>query len=492
MVYDINNDIQDRINPISSISTSINFQFHLPLVMIQEDIANDLNILTNYGVVQTEATGVGRYSGLYLQWSPTTGKRYGFVFYDLRIVVIDDSELVMALAYNSNRNYTLPQTTFNTVGNSTANNISTLNLDVIGLQNNSSGGATVVIVNGKHGLNTGDAVTITDVNVMVPGSNQIQSASVNGVKYIKRYYTDPVNLLGELTDRFYVYNDQSLTTGTIGNGQFINNGIGNSGSVHGATLSYNYFFTYRIKNDRYSSILPYSQIQSFNFANGTNVDNANGSLNINLPIFTYLNHPNGGFECEDLEIIIGKWAATDSSQPNVITGIEDVVVISVLDSPAPTLPNLISSLNIQIPISLYNSFVARIGNGQGPYDFTANHGGDPSYDVVNNLKHYNISSGSFDQTLYTAQGKWTLGNLSYQTQVEQYRSKLQVTVGAGEWNDTSNPSYDPGNPLIQEKYISEIALCSSSSDIPLVYAKVSPPIKKTTDLDLILNLSLDF
>lgn len=491
MVYDITNDIQDRFNPQVSTLSNINFQFHLPLVMIQEDTSNDLNILTNYGIIQNETTGVGRYSGLYLQWSPTTGKRYGFVFYDLRIVVIDDSELALALAYNSNRNYTLPQSSFTSTGNSTANNISTINLSIIGLQNNSSGGATVVVVNGKHGLSNGDAVTITDVNVIVPGSNQIQSASVNDIKYIKRYYTDPINLLGELTDRFYVYNDQSLTTGVIGNGQFINNGVGNSGSVHGASLTYNYFYTYRIKNDRYSSILPYSQIQSFNFATDASVDNANGSLNINIPQFTYLNHPDGGFECNDLEIIIGKWSASDPTQPFLITGIEDVVVISVQDTPTPNLPNNISSINLSVPISLYNSFVARIGNGLGAYDFTTNPNGDPNYDVLNNLKHYNITSGTFDPTLYTAEGKWTLGNLTYQTQVEQYRAKMQVVVGAGEWNDTTNPSYDPTNPLIQEKYISEIALCGSGSDTPIVYAKISPAIKKTPDLDLLVQLSID-
>lgn len=495
LVYDISNEIQDRILPIVSTTDNINFNFHLPCIMIQEDTGNKLNILTNYGVVQTEVQGVGRYSGLYLQWGNLSGKRYGYVFYDLRIVVIDDSELALACGYNSNRNYTLPAPSFNSVGNGAVNLTSNLNLNVIGLQNNSSGGAVVVVVNGSHGLQTGTPVTIAGVTVSVPGTNQLQSASANGVRYIQRYYTDPINMLGELTDRFYIYQDSGLSTGIIGNGEFVNNGIGNSGLVKGAALAYNYFYTYRIKNDRYTSILPYSLVNSFNFSSGLNsstVDNASGSLFINIPKLTYVNHADGGFELTDFELVIGKWVAGDPAQPFKITGIENVVVISVNELTTAFLPNNVSSVDLVIPYSIYNTFAGRIGNGLGAYDFTHNPTGDPNYDIVNNLLHYNITSGSLSPTLYTGNGQWTLGNITYQTQVEQYRSILQVVVGASEWNDTLNPSYDATNSFIKSKYISEIAITGTDSDTPLIYTKISPAIEKTPNLDVIISISLDF
>lgn len=490
LVFDISDEIKDRFYNVPSDENTSNFEFHLPTIMLQEDTSNNLNVLTNYGTVQNEIDGVGAYSGLYLKWDTSLGKRFGFVFYDLRIVVIDDAELALALGYNSNRNYTLPKSTFNSSGNSLANVTSNVSLDVVGLDN--GGGNVVVIVNGAHGLDTGTAVTIEDVFAKVPGSNIIQPASANGVKYIKRFYSDPVNNLGERIDRFYIYEDSSLTTATQGNGTFVNNGTGQSGKVRGASLAFEYFYTYRIKNERYSSILPQGEISSFNFANSTFdsvVNNSSGSLFIRIPQFTYLDN---GFECNDLEIIIGKWDATNPTKPYEITGIKDVVVISVQETPTPTLPNTTAYLDIVLPVTLYNSFVTKMGNGQGAYDFATNPNGDPTYDIYDNYKHYNITSGVFEETLNTAKGKWTIGNVKYKNSAEQYRSKIQIVVGAAEWNDTTNPSYDPDNTFLTEKYISEVAITNSSSDQPLIYAKVSPPIKKTPDLDLILSMYIDW
>jgi hypothetical protein len=476
LVFDIQDEIKDRFLPIASTVTDVNFEFHLPTVMLQEDTANKLNILVNSGAVQTDTDGVGRYSKLYLKWAdPLTSKSYGYIFYDLRIIVIDDSELATALSYNSNRNYTLPRATFNSTGNQTPNAISSVNLDILHIENSSP---MIVIVNGNHGLETGTAITITDASVKVPGTNNILASSANGVKYIERVITGAT----EKKDRFKIYDNSSLTTPTTGNGEFVNNGVGNSGKVRGAKLAYDYFFTYRVKNGRYTSTLPYSEVRSFNFAaslNESTVDNITGSLYLRFPAFTYLNHTNGGYTISDFEFIIGKWEANDPARPFEVTGIEDVVVISVNQLATSSLPS--------------NS-MAKMENGLGAFAYGTNTAGDPTYDIYDNLKHYNITSGTFESTLYTAEGKWTLGNISYKTEVEQYRAKIQIVIGANEWNDTTNPSYNPVNTFMNEKCISEVAIVppTAGDDKPLIYTKIAPPIEKSPNMDLILNLSVDY
>ena len=46
----------------------------------------------------------------------------------------------------------------------------------------------------------------------------------------------------------------------------------------------------------------------------------------------------------------------------------------------------------------------------------------------------------------------------------------------------------------QEKYISEVAIVDSNdkNEKPLIYAKIAPPVKKTPDLDILLQLTIDF
>lgn len=491
IVYDIDEDIRDRFLPKSSLANDINFEFHLPCVMLQEDTDDKLNILVNYGSVQNDELGAGKYSGLYLKWQENLNKRLGFIFYDLRIVVIDDPELATALGYNSNRNYTLPEPKLTSPGNISVNSVSSISLDIIGLQS-SSVEPMIIIVNGAHNLKDGDVISISDVRTKVLGSNLIHSSNANGIRYIKRYYSNPANPATELLDRFYIYTDQALTISLPDDGIFVNSGIGQSGKVRGAKLKYNYFMTYRVKNDRYNSILPFSNLINFNFSSSstsTTIDNNNGALYISLDPFTYLNN---GYEINDLEFIIGEWEASNESKPYEITGFKNVIVISSQDIITPNLPSNISTTNYVITKANYTNFVSRIGNGSGSYVTGTNPNGDPNYDILTNYPHYNIINGVLSEKLNTSEGKWTLGNIKYKTEVEQYRSKLQIVVAAEEWNDTSNPSYDPNNEFITAKYISEVAICDSKSDKPLIYSKIAPPIKKTSDLDLIINLTVDW
>ncbi|MEO6306079.1 MAG: hypothetical protein ABIP51_23225 [Bacteroidia bacterium] len=491
IVYDIDDEIKDRFCTTPSTTGSLQFEFHLPTVMLQDDVDNKLNVLVNYGAVQTDITGAGKYSGLYLKWQESLNKRFGYIFYDLRIIVIDDAELATALGYNSNRNYTLPKIQLTSAGNITTNVTSSVSLDIIGLQP-SNVEPMLIIVSGPHNLKNGDVITITDIKTRVLGSNLIHSSNANGIRYIKRYFSDPTNPATEVLDRFYIYSDQGLTTSFPDDGVFVNAGIGQSGKVRGAKLKYNYFITYRIKNKRYSSILPHSELISFNFATSSidsSINNNSGAAYISLPPFTYLDN---GYEIDDLEFIVGEWEAINSAKPYDVTGYKNVVVLSSQDIVGVNSASNISTTTYILTKGNYDTAVSKIDNGLGSYDFATNPTGDPKYDILNNFKHYNIINGTLSPTLNTSVGKWTLGNIKYKTEAEQYRSKLQIVVAATEWNDTMNPSYDPNNEFITSKYISEIAICDTTSEQPIIYTKIAPPIKKTGDLDILINLSLDF
>jgi hypothetical protein len=289
-----------------------------------------------------------------------------------------------------------------------------------------------------------------------------------------------------------------LSIGTIETGELISNGQ-SAGNVRGATLDYNYFFTYRPKSVRNPSILPYAELTSFNFASsltGKDIDNAIGSLFVQLPPFTYLTFTdvdgeNSGYNWNDMEFIIGEWETENSSRPFEITGFKNVITIGISDLTTFSNPSNSVSTEFVIRKQDYNTQVAKMGNGLGAYTLS-NQVGDPTYDLLNNYQHYEPTVGTASTTLNTAEGKWNIGSIRYKTQVEQYRSKLSISIKADEWNDTTNPSYDPESSFMKEKYISEVAIVDPDTDEPLIYAKIAPPIKKTADLDIILKMSIDF
>ncbi len=117
-ILDFDDEIKDRIY-----HTDSGVEIHLPGVMLQEntyDFSSPLNTEPPYIIppvklinsTKKNQIGVGDYSELYFR-----DKKYGYVFYDLRIIVITDPELSMALSYNSNRNYSLPELEFTNLTN---------------------------------------------------------------------------------------------------------------------------------------------------------------------------------------------------------------------------------------------------------------------------------------------------------------------------------------------------------------------------------------
>ena len=211
-----------------------------------------------------------------------------------------------------------------------------------------------------------------------------------------------------------------------------------------------------------------------------------------------------GFSATDLEIIIGQYQNTDSNNPQTVTGITNVVSFPI--SGAITYSRNLFTGGVQTDFSTatnaikitnqdYLNFVNFVGSGT--YNSSSNPTGDPSYNIVSNYKHYTYNnSDPVPTNLLTGNGIWTIGNIIYQTQVEQFRTNIQITIPSDRWNDTTNPTYDPTNEFITDRYISEIGLVLTDADTgvnkPMIYTKVAPAIKKTSNLDLSINLTLDF
>lgn len=499
IVYDLNDEIKDRFKLSSN-----TIEFLLPFVMSQDDsrIGTALDIpqkLVNSGDNQFEETGVGNYCGLYFNWDLNKVKRVGWVFYDLRIIVIDDSELSTALGYNSNRNYTLPAgQLLSGVGNDIQNPGGGIELTIDNLEivNNNQ---VVVKTTNLHNLLNGTQVFIYNTYV-TNSNNNIIPASANGTRYIKLLNpNDPY--------KFQIYDDAALTIPIITNGTYtLNNGV--AGNVKGTLPKYKYFYTYRLIGKHYSSILPYSKTTDFNFAKNGSVDNesTDAQLNIALPKFKWLVDSVNlkGFEADDLELIIGTYLNDDPVNPQTITGIGDMVVIPIseiinsrtlktggVQSDFTTFTNSIKLFKQDL-----NNFINKIG-GTGAYNKITNVNGDPSYNIVSNYKHYVYTNGdAMPSNLVVGEGKWNLGNIKFRSQAEQYRSTIQVIVPADKWNDTTNPTFDPNNSFITNKYISEIAIVlqdvETKTEKPMIYAKIAPAIKKTSDLDIIINLTTDW
>ena len=494
LVYDINEDIRDKFLP--SINT---FQFVLPTLLYQNDTRSDTTtplVLINSSAIINSSNDIGEYSGLYFTWDTGLLYRIGWIFYDLRIIVIDDPEVSTALSYNSNRNYTLPRpAVVPNNGNDSSNPGNGIDITIDSITN---GSEVTVFTDLPHNLQDGDAIFISDVYV-TDISNNVISASINGYHYVKL-------LLPNDPFRFKVY-DSTLTTPVAGNGDFYSNNVGSIPKVKGTLPRYSYFFTYRIVSSHYTSTAPYAEVIDFNFSKDGKVNNSSvGLLSFTLPNLKWLIDSSNttGFSATDLEIIIGKYQNTDTNNPQTVTGITNIISFPI--SGAITNVRNLFTGGIQTDFSTaanaikitnqdYLNFVGFTGSGT--YNKSTNVTGDPTYNIVSNYKHYIYNNGDpVPSTLLTGNGIWTLGNIIYQTQVEQYRTNIQITIPSDQWNDTTNPTYDPTNPFISDRYISEIGLVLTDADTgvnkPMIYTKVAPAIRKTSSLDLSINLSLDF
>lgn len=468
IVFDIDKDIQDKfLNKEGTIS------IEFPTVLIQDNEIdnNPFNEvkLVNYGETLND-NNIGEYGGLFLS---TTKKRFGWVFYDLRTIIIDDVEMIFALSYNSNRNYTLPKPILFKSGNNVPMSTSNISLSIVDVQLSNNNDA-IIVVSGNHNFTDGTPIMISNVKTRIPGTNIIKNSDLNGLRFVGTIGGDPT----KNRDRFKVFKNASKTSSINTNETFVQLGLGQSGTVKGEVLQYKYFLTYKTKNSTYDSILPYGELINFNFENNGIVDNEdeNSIVSIKIPKFTYLNQ---GYEINKIDFIIGEWATDDDNNPSKITGIKNVYVID---------KNIIPEVNSETICVISKLELNQTKeNPNNVYSLT---------NVLNdNIKkgHYTLLENN-DDTFCTAQGKWLIGNITYQTQVDKYRSMIKINVKANEWNTTMNPTYDVTNKFLNEKYISEIALCSKNddSDTPLIYAKISPAIKKPNNLDIIISLSIDW
>ena len=412
--------------------------------------------------------------------------------------MFDDSEIVTALSYNSNRNFTLPAPVLKAnFGNTTKNPGGGLDIEITNVTNTSPIEITTIT---PHNLVDGTAIFISGVTVTDTGGSTI-SSSANGFHYIKLVYPNGPALPPD-PNKFTLW-DVSLTTPVSGNGIFVKSTSGSSGVVLGTLPEYKYFFTYRLRGTHYTSMAPYSQVTKFNFASNGKVDDTSaGQLNFSIDTLKFLIDivNTSGYSANDIEVIIGRYLNADSNHPNIVTGFTDVVSIPLSEL---TFPRQLISSSTHLQLSLQNivvskqdylNFVAKIG-GSGAYDKNTNTSGNPSFDIKSNYALYSYASGNpVPNTLVTGEGLWTLANISFKNSINQYRSFVEISIPAGKWNDSTNPTYDPNNTFISDRFITEVAILleGDADEKPMLYAKLAPAIRKSNDLDLTLILNLDF
>lgn len=515
MVFDISEEIKDRISfktnkyGTAMMPEDIHFEFHLPSVMINENLFKSSGIPTS----PVDASGnvmenilvshpttindkyIGIYSGMYLKNDKDYLYRFGYVCYDLRIVVIDHAELCTAMSYNSNRNYTLPAPQFQPgSGNQLKNPGSGTSLFITDATNASP---IVITTSVPHSLPRGTVVYINEVK---------GNTAANGTWFVDIVpgSSSPNKL--ELWQKLPTYVGGVRTPGTgipvVGSGTFINDGIGKSGKMIGALPEFSYFYTYRLRNYANNSTLPYAKVTDFNYTLSGTVNNTEGSLFINLPMFNWYNQQSNllphdlGFGMMDLaddlgfgiDIIIGKYSVnnSDPTAPTKVIGIEDVVIIPMKElstgfSGDPT-------TGIVFEVKYFNDYMTAVDAIR-------------TYDLLELDPLYTYNFSDISSILNTGDCRWTLGNINYRNHVEINRAHLNITVGAQNWNSSTNPSYKPSeNKFIKEKYISEVAILVDRPDDPeadidykpMIYAKIAPAVKKTQDLDLVIRLSIDF
>ncbi len=524
VVFDANDEIRDRISfkgnayDANNKPTDIHFEFHLPGILVNDNILPFTGYPTPVdpaigGVLETvlvtnpdpatihEDTNIGAYSGLYIKYDTGYTKRYGFVLYDLRLVVIDDSEFATALGYNSNRNYTLPGPAFVIgTGNNLLNVGTGTNLDITGASNTSP---IVITVSNPYSLPRGTKLFISGV---------AGNTAANGDWFITEVYGSSDVYRFELWSVMPTYVGAIRTVGTgvpvdgTTSGLFVNNGAGHSGEVVSGLPNYSYFYTYRLRNLRNNSVMPYSKITPFNFSLGGNVNNSSGALYINIPPFYWYNKQTAtniydlGFEMLDssdgygIDVIIGSYVTNplDPINPTAIIGITDVMCIPIsgLTNPYTGSPIIGTGITV-MKVQDYDAAVTSSAT-VGMTDYT--------FDILSNNPLYTYNPGDFlPTTLLTGAGLWTMGNIIYRNHVSINRAKMSITVPADSWNDSTNPTYNPStNPFVTDKYISEVALLLDVDSIgnsdmgPMIYAKISPAIKKNQDMDLEIDLDIDF
>lgn len=496
-----NDNIKDRIY-----ATPEEFEVHLPNVLVQGE--STPFILTNPVIPSIDLTGPGTFAPLHCKYGSKL-IRYGWVFFDLRVVLIDHAEVATAMGYNSNRNYTLPQANLSELANGYKNYTSVNPLSINNVFD--SAGIVKVKTEAPHRFADGTGIIIADSYMTVLDWNMGSNISINNTSdhlyYIKN---DSSDTTGKTFELYWGYDSMS--------GVFSNpvNDLGGSpsnvGICYTLKLPQEYFLTYRLISDNYET-MPCAFKVPFNFQTNGRIDNLVGTVTVDIDFLSHLICENGnieGFNATDVEIIIGKYIQ-DSVDPLKIIGIELVRVVGVsggivtkipLVTPniLPILPTQNNLSGIVVQIGTWTGLIGSHGEYEpllaSPIDF--------DYELINNFPIYTNNP----ETLFTGEGVWLLGNILWKEHVEQYRLTFTVTIPAANWNGTENASFEYGNPLMMEKLISEVAFVLENAqhgansnntaipvvigDEPYIYAKITPVIKKTNSADIILKISVDF
>lgn len=458
-------EVKDRI--YSAINT---VEIDFPNIMLQGEQTDTILINSDPSALLFDDKGVGYYHGLYLKNGVDSVTRYGWVFFDLRIVIIDHPEMVTAMGYNSNRNYTLPSPTVTQPGNTTAYVVPS-NLQVAFIDSASALGPIEITTNVTHGLVSNQQVTIAGV---------VGEVNANGTFYISV----------TATNKFELFSDILLTTAIAASGYPYAtdpNPFPNNGTIVGTQLPYQYFLTYRVNGAHYDT-LPYAELIPFNFRNLSNsnlIDNTStGLINLNIAAFTHLVDTNviEGFNAETMQLIIGEYDGTISTSGYSVTGIKNVVLMDKVNLKTTNVQDVVHALGYSL-----SDYETRRDDITTAY----------LYNIKDNPYEKIYSVNPLPATLFTANNKWFLGNATWQSQVSKHRLSLEVTIEAEKWNGTTNPSFVPGDPLMDKKLISEIAFLIKDSNLitqdePYIYGKISPPIQKDNLSDVRLLVTLDF
>lgn len=370
IVFDYDNNIQDHIYYENNSIT-----FNLPAIMSQDysgivQIKNMDKFTDSY---------VGDWGKLYYN-SDTVVKNYvGYIFYDLRICIITDTELITAMSYNSNRNYTLPKPEL-------------------------------------------ESVNKLQTTVLVGLTNVIQP--------------------------------------------------------------YEYFLTYRLKGTHYDT-LPYSAKIDFNWHNpiATNVDETLHTVEFSLDELKWLvdSVKLTGYEADQLEVIIGKYIIdnTDPTNPRQ-SGVEDIVIMPLLDYQLDSTVFDLKELGVKKPgytIKFFKGqYINAVADGTLFYDLTQ-FWGDATPD-----------------TLFVGKMKWTIGMVEFKTYTNQYRMQVDYKLDSDKWNGSLNSTFDCASNFQKAKLITEVGLKigADGDDHPMIYAKISPPIPKNNETNLIVRFNIDF
>lgn len=458
LILSLDNAIKDRICYDTN-----EVEIHLPNLMLQDEVVP--TIMVNNNAVgspitySTEIGGANRYAPLYLKNAKNTTKQYGWVFYDLRIIVFDDPEFVTALGYATKRNYTLPPIELPNSGNRLENSGPSTPLTIVSV---TAAITAVVTTSVNHNFQSGDSIIIKDVQ-----GTTTANTPVNGVYY--------VNVLTPTT--FELYQDPSLAP-IYAVSTFGQLPIGGTGVCYSTKLPFEYFITYRIKDVHYNT-LPYAKVTPFNFATNGVIDNYTGGVLFKTEAFTHLvDSVNlNGFEADELEIIIGKYTPSVSNF-YVSDDIQDVAVLQSNTLGLKTLgvQNLAHQLSIDIADYLNAVMLA-------PYNLLVD---EPIFNVL----------ASLPSTMYISENSWLLGNVVHREEVDQYRMTLTFTIPPEKWNGSTNPTYEAGNEFMTNKFITEMAFYiddnTATTNKPYIYGKVSPALQKSNASTLNVEISIDF